>query len=96
MSVFAASGLVHELVISFPARGGYGFPTAYFLLQGFSVLFERSNTGRTIGLGHGWRGWLFTAMCAGGPAFWLFHPPFVRNVILPMFQTLAQIGKAHL
>src|SRR5205807_918310 len=32
------------------------------------------------------RGWLFTAACTAGPAFWLFHPPFVRNVTLPMLR----------
>ena len=82
--VFAISGLVHEMVISLPARGGYGLPTAYFVLQGLGVLLERSKAGRRIGLGHGLRGWLFTLACTAGPAFSLFHPTFARNVILPM------------
>jgi hypothetical protein len=61
-------------------------PTAYFILQGLAVLFERSRIGRRVGLGRGVRGWLFTLACTAGPAFWLFHPFFVRNVILPMLQ----------
>jgi alginate O-acetyltransferase complex protein AlgI len=88
LGVFLISGLVHDLVISLPARAGFGLPTAYFLFQGFAVLAERTASGRRIGLGKGFRGWLFTAICAGGPAFWLFHPPFVTNVILPMLRAI--------
>jgi hypothetical protein len=89
LMVFVASGLIHELVISLPARGGYGLPTGYFILQGLGVAGERTSIGRRLGLGKGWRGWTFTVLATTLPAFWLFHPPFVRNVILPM---LAFIG----
>ncbi|MEO8258821.1 MAG: DCC1-like thiol-disulfide oxidoreductase family protein [Acidobacteriota bacterium] len=87
--LFLVSGLIHELVISLPAHGGYGLPTGYFVLQGLGLAGERTRLGRRVGLGRGWRGRLFIIIVAAAPAFWLFHPPFVRNVILPM---LAFIG----
>ena len=86
--VFLLSGLVHEFVISLPARGGYGLPTGYFLIQGLGVVFERTRFARRLGLGRGWRGWLFTVLCAAGPAFWLFHPVFIHHIILPMLHAL--------
>ncbi|MGC3957885.1 MAG: MBOAT family protein [Verrucomicrobiota bacterium] len=88
LGVFTISGIIHELAISFPARGGYGLPFGYFLLQGVGVLIERSRAGRALGLGRGWRGWLFMFCFTTVPAYWLFHPTFVQNVILPMLQTI--------
>ena len=91
MGVFAISGVVHELAISLPARGGYGLPFGYFILQGFGVLIERSDAGRRLGLGRGLRGWLFMFVSTAAPAYWLFHPTFVRNVILPMLQFIGAL-----
>jgi hypothetical protein len=86
MLVFLVSGLIHDLVISVPAQAGYGLPTGYFLLQGFGVLLERSQLGKQFGLGGGVRGWLFVVLVAAGPVFWLFHPPFVLRVIIPLMK----------
>jgi hypothetical protein len=84
MTGFIFSGLIHDLAISVPARGGYGLPTAYFLLQSLGVFVERSAWGRSMGLGRGWRGRMF-AICITAPAaYLLFHPPFVHEVIVPL------------
>src|SRR6478736_1904063 len=88
LGVFAISGITHELAISFPARGGYGLPFAYFILQGVGVLIERSKLGQTLGLGRGFRGWLFMVIFTATPAYWLFHPAFINNVILPMLRAI--------
>ncbi|MCI0360722.1 MAG: membrane bound O-acyl transferase family-domain-containing protein [Planctomycetaceae bacterium] len=85
---FVFSGLVHDLVISVPAQAGYGWPTLYFLLQGAAVFFERSRLGKALGIGSGWRGWLFAAIVILGPACWLFHPPFVEAVIVPFMRVI--------
>lgn len=86
--VFAISGLLHDLVISVPARGGYGLPTAYFLLQGLGMMVERSPLGRRLHLRGGIPGRLFMVLLTAGPAFWLFHPPFVMHVIIPFMKAI--------
>jgi hypothetical protein len=87
-AVFVFSGLVHDAVISVPAGGGYGGPTAFFLAQLLGLLAERSRAGRALGLGGGRRGWLFTAVILLAPALLLFHPPFLRNVVVPFMRAL--------
>jgi len=86
--VFLVSGLIHDLVISLPARGGYGLPTGYFILQGLGVTLERSAWGRRLGLQGGSPAWLFLFVIASVPAFWLFHPAFVLRVILPFMHAI--------
>ncbi|MGC8560615.1 MAG: DCC1-like thiol-disulfide oxidoreductase family protein [Phycisphaerae bacterium] len=86
---FALSGLVHELVISLPAGGGYGLPTCYFLIQAAGILIERSRPGRRLHLGIGMRGRAFMLAFLVLPLPLLFPPVFIRHVILPM---LASIG----
>ena len=87
MAVFLLSGLVHDLVISVPARGGYGLPTVYFLIQGCGLLVERSRLARRCGAGSGLAGRLFCLVVVLGPAPLLFHRSFIEQVVLPMLAT---------
>jgi D-alanyl-lipoteichoic acid acyltransferase DltB (MBOAT superfamily) len=86
--VFIVSGLIHDLVISLPARGGYGLPTLYFAIQGAATALERSSAGKKLGLRQGWRSRLFMFAVAGVPAFLLFHPSFVLRVIIPCMKAV--------
>ncbi|MBY0460848.1 MAG: membrane bound O-acyl transferase family-domain-containing protein [Gemmataceae bacterium] len=85
---FLFSGVVHDVVISGPVNAGYGWPTLYFVIQGLGLLAEKSKLGRKLGLGAGWRGRAFAAVVTIGPAYGLFHPPFVRGVVLPFLGAL--------
>jgi predicted DCC family thiol-disulfide oxidoreductase YuxK len=84
---FAVSGLIHEFVISLPAGAGFGLPTGYFILQGLAILAQR----KLAALQGDITGWLFTMIVVAGPAYWLFHPPFVRNVILPFMHAIGAL-----
>src|SRR2546423_4343308 len=90
LGAFLASGLLHEMVISVPARAGYGLPTAYFFLQGLGCLAERREAGKRLGMGRGIRGWLWTAAIALGPVYALFHPWFVMRVIVPFLRAISR------
>jgi Membrane bound O-acyl transferase family len=84
---FLVSGLIHELVISLPARADYGLPTAYFLLQGCGVLVQH----RVTSVRRRAAGRFLTLLIVAGSAFWLFHPPFVRGVILPFMKAIGAL-----
>ena len=86
--IFGFSGLVHDLVISLPAGGGYGLPTAYFTLQGAGLLAEHARGSALAGWRGRWQGRVWTWLIVAGPAFWLFHPSFVRRVILPLMHAI--------
>jgi len=91
LTTFLLSGLLHEFVISLPAGAAYGLPTAYFLLQGWGVIAQRSDIGDRLGIRCGISGRVFTMFITAVPAFWLFHPPFVRTVILPFMKAIGAL-----
>lgn len=75
LAAFLFSGVLHDLLLSVPAGGGYGLPTAYFVLQGLLILAERR-----------WRiehrAWALFWILAPAPL--LFHPWFVRAILWPL------------
>ncbi len=88
---FLLSGLIHDLVISVSAQGGYGWPTAFFLIQGFAILGSRSTIGRRIGLRSSLLGWCFTIGVLLLPLLLLFQPLFVQEVIVPFMKDMKAI-----
>jgi alginate O-acetyltransferase complex protein AlgI len=75
LAAFAFSGVLHDLLLSLPAGGGYGLPTLYFLLEGVLVLVERAWSLR----GRGW-----TLFCLVAPVPLLFHRAFLEAIIRPL------------
>ncbi len=88
---FLFSGLIHEVVISLPADGGYGGPTLFFAIQGCAMLAEKSTVGRRLGSGRGPRGWLFALFVLVAPVGLLFHPPFVSEIVVPFLRAMGAI-----
>jgi hypothetical protein len=87
-AVFLASGVVHDLVISVPARGGYGLPTLYFLIQFAGLLVERAKPLRRIFSRHAALGRLFAIVVTLAPLPLLFHERFVNVAIVPFLKTI--------
>jgi D-alanyl-lipoteichoic acid acyltransferase DltB (MBOAT superfamily) len=87
-AVFVFSGFVHEIMISAPARDGYGGPTMYFLINGLGVQIETLSGWRRLRqrlpvLG---RIWAMTVVLAPLPL--LFHGPFQTQVVLPFLNAI--------
>jgi alginate O-acetyltransferase complex protein AlgI len=82
-AVFLFSGLLHEVVLSVPARGGYGLPTAYFALQGGLVALERRMGLGRPGVRPAWgRAWTVAAVVLPAPV--LFHAAFLDACVVPL------------
>jgi len=72
---FLVSGLLHELVISLPVRAGYGLPTGYFALHGVLTVWRGERPGRA-----------FVLAAVVLPLPLVFHPWFVRDVVVPLLR----------
>lgn len=89
---FFVSGILHDVIISVPAAGGFGLPTCYFLIQAGALQAERTTFVRRLRTRAGAAGillmrcWTFAVLLAPLPL--LFHRPFVANVMVPFFETL--------
>ena len=84
--VFLASGLIHELVITLPAGGGYGLPTIYFMIQAAGMILEKRIFARKGRNGGTALRRAFTMTILATPIGLLFPPVFIHNIILPMLQ----------
>jgi hypothetical protein len=88
LMAFFASGIIHDLVISVPARAGYGGPTAYFVIQGLGLLLERTAAWRRLTSRFPVCGWFYTLVFLIGPVGLLFHEPFLTRVIVPFLEVI--------
>ena len=85
--VFLVSGFIHDAVISVPARGGYGLPTLYFLIQLAGLLLERTRIFRPW-IRRATFGRLYAIVFVVAPLPLLFHAAFVHNVIVPFLHAI--------
>ena len=90
-AVFLASGLIHEFVMSTPA-GGWGGPTAYFLIQFAGVSLQRTGLAERLRLTAGWGGTLATAAVILLPLPLLFHRPFSEQCVLPFYDAVVSLA----
>lgn len=87
---FVISGLLHELGISFPAAGGWGLPTLYFLLHGILTAIEERNrewflTWSTLAR----RAWVWGSLLLPLPL--LFHHEFREALVIPAYRKLGEL-----
>lgn len=91
IATFMVSGGLHELVLSIPARGGYGLPMLYFAIQAAGVGLVGSRRGARWGLREGQRAWNFGAILSLGGLVLLFAPAFHRNVVHVLLDDIATL-----
>jgi alginate O-acetyltransferase complex protein AlgI len=80
---FLVSGFLHELGISYPAGGGWGLPTMYFMIQGVLLVLEEKRLVPTSRL------WVWLTVLLPLPL--LFHEPFQNALVVPFYRQLGII-----
>jgi len=89
--VFALSGVLHELAISYPAGGGWGLPLVYFGIEGLLTAVERPlHIRRWPHLAA--RAWTIVGVLAPLPL--LFNTSFRTELVVPLIRNLGDIAPA--
>lgn len=86
LAVFLISGILHDVIVTIPARGGYGGPTLYFLLQGCGMMLETRIPERNRLARRAFAFVFLVGFLAVG-----YPPEFVENVAEPFFRMLRAI-----
>lgn len=81
---FVASGVLHELAISFPAGAGWGSPFLYFLVQGALYTVEETLFPDDASSSVLWRVWTYAGVLLPLPL--LFHAPFRSTFLVPAIE----------
>jgi alginate O-acetyltransferase complex protein AlgI len=90
MCSFLFSGILHEVAISLPVRGGYGFPMMYFGIHAIAMQMEARSPiiKRIIQHRHLSRVWVIALLILPMPL--LFHEKFIDEVLIPLRAFLLQ------
>lgn len=76
---FLFSGILHEIAISLPAKGGYGLPTLYFMIQYLLILIETQFKISSK---------IWTITCLICFLNLIFPKPFIENIIYPSLASI--------
>lgn len=92
-AAFLWSGLAHELVVSVPVKGGYGWVTLYFLLHFVLLHIERALEYRGLAISKaGWLSRVWTLGWFALPLVVCIPRPFLEQVIWRVFLGMEPSG----
>lgn len=88
---FLLSGLLHEIAISFPVNSGYGLPMLYFIIQAAAMQLESTSGLAKEMVRHPILSHLWVLAFLLLPLPLLFHPDFMRLVLVPLRNILLNV-----